>query len=78
MTFRSDIQEKILKILPEESNVTKVEFEGGPSVVIYVANPKYIMENSDFIKSLAKELKKHIIIRGGIPASDPLSRTWRR
>jgi KH/beta-lactamase-domain protein len=63
LTFRSDIQEKILKILPQESNVTKVEFEG-PSVVIYVANPKYVMDNSDFIKSLAKELKKHIIIRG--------------
>ncbi len=63
MPFREDIQKKILKIIPQEAGISKIDFEG-PSVVVYVLNPRLVMEKSECIKQLAKELKKHIIIRG--------------
>ncbi len=57
------MERKILEILPPEAKFTKLDFEG-PNVIIYVMNPKYVMEHTEYIKILAKELKKYIIIRG--------------
>ncbi len=52
-----------MEILPPEAKFSRVDFEG-PNVIIYVMNPRYLMEHSEYIKTLAKELKKYIIIRG--------------
>ncbi|BDR91085.1 mRNA 3'-end processing factor [Vulcanisaeta souniana JCM 11219] len=57
------MEKKIMEILPSEAKFSRVEFEG-PNVIIYVMNPRYVMEHSEYIKTLAKELKKYIIIRG--------------
>ena len=57
-----DIKKEILQKLPKEIQVSKVEFEG-PEVVVYTKNPEIITENGDLIRSLAKELRKRIIIR---------------
>ena len=57
-----DIKKEILEKLPDEIQVSKVEFEG-PEVVVYTKNPEIITENGDLIRSLAKELRKRIIIR---------------
>ena len=57
-----DIKKEILGKLPNEIQVSKVEFEG-PEVVVYTKNPEIITENGDLIRSLAKELRKRIIIR---------------
>ena len=57
-----DIKKEILTKLPDEIQVSKVEFEG-PEVVVYTKNPEIITENGDLIRSLAKELRKRIIIR---------------
>ena len=57
-----DIKKEILDKLPKEIQVSKVEFEG-PEVVVYTKNPEIITENGDLIRSLAKELRKRIIIR---------------
>ena len=57
-----DIKKEILSKLPDEIQVSKVEFEG-PEVVVYTKNPEIITENGDLIRSLAKELRKRIIIR---------------
>ncbi|KUO89455.1 MAG: beta-CASP ribonuclease aCPSF1 [Caldivirga sp.] len=70
MSLRPDIEEKIIKMLPGEARVTRIEFEG-PHVTIYSLNPGYIMSNSDLVKALAKELKKHIIIKGDEKARLP-------
>ncbi|MFP3238478.1 MAG: beta-CASP ribonuclease aCPSF1 [Caldivirga sp.] len=70
MSLRPDIEEKIIKMLPGEARVTRIEFEG-PHVTIYSLNPGYIMSNSDLVKALAKELKKHIIIKGDEKARVP-------
>ena len=57
-----DIKKEILSKLPDEIQVSKVEFEG-PEVVVYTKNPEIITENGDLIRLLAKELRKRIIIR---------------
>lgn len=57
-----DIKKEILDKLPAEIQVSKVEFEG-PEVVVYTKNPEIITENGDLIRSLAKELRKRLIIR---------------
>ena len=57
-----NIKKEILRKLPDEIQVSKVEFEG-PEVVVYTKNPEIITENGDLIRSLAKELRKRIIIR---------------
>ena len=58
----SEIKSEILEKLPNEINVSKVEFEG-PEVVVYSKNPDIITEYGDLIRSLAKELRKRIVIR---------------
>ena len=57
-----EIKKEILAKLPKDTQVSKVEFEG-PEVVIYTKNPQVITENGDLIRSLAKELRKRLIIR---------------
>ena len=57
-----EIKKEILSKLPKDTQVTKVEFEG-PEVVVYTKNPQVITENGDLVRSLAKELRKRIIIR---------------
>ncbi|WP_188603551.1 beta-CASP ribonuclease aCPSF1 [Vulcanisaeta souniana] len=62
-SLKDEMEKKIMEILPSEAKFSRVEFEG-PNVIIYVMNPRYVMEHSEYIKTLAKELKKYIIIRG--------------
>jgi len=63
MSVRDDIRKVVLSVLPPESKVTRVEYEG-PSIVIFVANPPFIVERGEYVRTLAKTLKKRIIIRG--------------
>ena len=56
-----DIKKEIMDKLPKNAQVSKVEFEG-PEVVLYTKNPEIITDNGDLIRSLAKELRKRIII----------------
>lgn len=77
MMLRPDIEEKIVKIMPPEAKVTRIEFEG-PHVIVYSLNPGYIMSNSDLIKTLAKELKKHIIVKGDEKVRLPKDETEKR
>ncbi|ADY02479.1 beta-lactamase domain protein [Vulcanisaeta moutnovskia 768-28] len=62
-SLKEEMEKKIMEILPPEAKFSRVDFEG-PNVIIYVMNPSYVMEHSEYIKTLAKELKKYIIIRG--------------
>ncbi len=77
-SLKEEMEKKIMEILPPEAKFSKVDFEG-PNVIIYVMNPRYVMEHSEYIKTLAKELKKYIIIRGDpkvrIREVDKLKRT---
>jgi len=62
--FREDIQKKIIDTLSPHVGVAKIDFEG-PSIVVLIDNSKkFYTEGCDkLIKQLAKDLKKHLIIR---------------
>jgi predicted metal-dependent RNase len=55
----------LISALPPNAQISKVEFEG-PFVVLYSLNPTVLMENGDVVKSLAKTLRKRIVIRSDI------------
>jgi KH/beta-lactamase-domain protein len=55
----------LISELPPNAQVSKVVFEG-PFVVIYSLNPTVLMENGDIVKSLAKSLRKRIVIRSDV------------
>lgn len=55
----------LISELPPNAQVSKVVFEG-PFVVIYSLNPTVLMENGDVVKSLAKSLRKRIVIRSDV------------
>ena len=58
----NEIKNEIKDKLPKEIQVSKIEFEG-PEVVVYSKDPEIITEYGDLIRSLAKELRKRIVIR---------------
>ncbi len=60
--IRENIRTEIFTKLPPEAQVTKVEFEG-PEVVVYVRNVTFIVENEEAVRSLAKAIKKRVVVR---------------
>lgn len=60
--IRETIRSEIFTKLPPEAQVTKVEFEG-PEVVVYVRNVSFIVENEEAVRSLAKAIKKRVVVR---------------
>jgi KH/beta-lactamase-domain protein len=59
---RENIRLEIFRKLPPEAGVTRIEFEG-PEVVVYVRNVSFIIENEESLKSLAKAIKKRVVVR---------------
>jgi len=59
------ISEDIHEELPDNSEISRIEFEG-PEVAVYSKNPKVLVDDETIIKELAKKLRKRIVIR-----SDP-------
>ncbi|MDH5811270.1 MAG: beta-CASP ribonuclease aCPSF1 [Candidatus Methanomethylicaceae archaeon] len=64
----AEIKKVILREIPSDARLTKVEFEG-PNIVVYVQNPNLLIENSEPVKRIVHEIKKRIIIR-----ADPSAR----
>ncbi|NHV60579.1 MAG: beta-CASP ribonuclease aCPSF1 [Candidatus Verstraetearchaeota archaeon] len=64
----AEIKKVVLREIPADARLTKVEFEG-PNIVVYVQNPNLLIENSEPVKRIVHEIKKRIIIR-----ADPSAR----
>ena len=62
MTVFQTIEKKIYEILPDKTQVSKVDFEG-PEIAIYTKNPGAFFEEENFVAKVAFELKKHVNIR---------------
>ena len=56
------IMATILKSIPKEANVTRIDYEG-PRIALYTKTPKFLMENNALIASLVNEIKKRIVVR---------------
>jgi KH/beta-lactamase-domain protein len=57
-----NIMAVILQSLPQESGLTKIEYEG-PRIALYSKNPSYLMQNSQLISNMVNTIKKRIVIR---------------
>ncbi len=57
-----DIREVIRRALPRSAAVSSVEYEG-PEIAIYAKAPKILLDDDDTIKSLARKLRKRIVVR---------------
>ncbi len=57
-----NIMATILKNLPKESGLTKIEYEG-PSIALYSKNPKFLIENSHIISNIVNTIRKRVVIR---------------
>ncbi len=57
-----EIKKVVKESVPAHALVTKVDFEG-PEVVIYTKNPDSFTSNGETIKSLARTLRKRIVLR---------------
>jgi KH/beta-lactamase-domain protein len=60
-----DLKEKIHTIIPRGITVSQVEFEG-PELVIYTDDPKRFADEADLIKTLARDLRKRIVVRPNV------------
>jgi len=52
----------ILKHLPSESMVTKIEYEG-PYIGLHTKMPRFLLEHQDLVSQLVNSIKKRIVIR---------------
>jgi len=52
----------ILKSLPKESGLTKIEYEG-PSIALYCKNPRFLIENSQILSNMVSTIRKRVVIR---------------
>ena len=57
-----DLNTKIVDKLPKGVTISDLEFEG-PELVIYTTDPKAFADNGDIIRSMAKDLRKRIVVR---------------
>ena len=58
----ASLREGILKSIPPEAGVTRIEFEG-PEIAVYVKNPAVLLSSGDVVKTVAKTLRKRIVLR---------------
>jgi len=69
MSFEGELQrikEEIIKYLPPEIKVKKIEFEG-PEIAVYSENTNLdVVEGSDILKDLAKSMRKRVVFRWNV------------
>src|SRR5918992_1645752 len=56
------IMAAILQNLPEESGLTKIEYEG-PRIALYSKNPAYLLQNAQLVSNIVNTIKKRIVVR---------------
>jgi KH/beta-lactamase-domain protein len=57
-----NIMAVILQSLPQESGLTKIEYEG-PKIALYSKNPAYLMQNNQLVSNMVNTIKKRIVVR---------------
>ncbi len=57
-----NIMATILRHIPSESGVTKIEYEG-PYIGLYTKSPRYLLEHQELVSQLVNSIKKRIVIR---------------
>jgi len=65
---KAEIRQTILKHIPKEAEITRVEFEG-PTLAIYTKKPEMLISQNHVITDIVNLIKKRIVVR-----SDPTVR----
>lgn len=65
---QTKIRDAILKYIPTEAEISRIEFEG-PKIAIYIKKPELLIDQSYIITDIVSILRKRIVIR-----SDPTIR----
>lgn len=58
----NELKQKIKAQLPKDITISDVDFEG-PELVIYTEEPRKFADNGDLVKTLAKDLRKRLVVR---------------
>lgn len=67
-----ELKDQISKKVPAGISIAEVEFEG-PELVIYTDDPKDFADQPDLIKTLARDLRKRIVVRPTVLVDTELS-----
>ncbi len=59
---REYVLKTIMKEIPVDVQLTRIEFEG-PEIAIYVKNRRAIADKLDLVKAIAKKVKKRVVVR---------------
>lgn len=62
---KAEIRRSILKNIPKEAEITRIEFEG-PALAIYTKKPEILIEQSHVVADVVNMIRKRIVVR-----SDP-------
>ena len=62
LPISQNIMATVLKAIPKEANVTKIDYEG-PRIAIYTKTPRFLMENNTVNSNLVNTIKKRIVVR---------------
>ena len=65
---------KINELIPKNSGVTKVEFEG-PEVAIYSKNIDVLLDDEGLISKIARTIRKRVVIRSDPSIRLPFDKT---
>ncbi len=57
-----DIKERIRELMPNEAELSNIEFEG-PDVAVYVKNVGFVYNDESIIKNISASIKKRLIVR---------------
>jgi uncharacterized protein len=57
-----NIMAAILQNLPNEAELTKIEYEG-PRIALYSRNPDYLLKNAQVVSNMVNTIKKRIVVR---------------
>ncbi len=62
---KTEISQTVLQHIPQEAEVTRIEFEG-PALAVYTKKPEILFEQSSIIADIVSLIRKRIVVR-----SDP-------
>src|SRR5207245_9054645 len=58
----NDARSVVKKVVPDHVEITQVDFEG-PTIVIYTKNMEVFAESNDFVRQIAQQLRRRIVVR---------------
>lgn len=73
---KAEISQTVLQKIPEEAEVTRIEFEG-PTLAVYTKKPEILFEQSQIIADIVGLIRKRIVVRSDPSVRSPEKETTR-